>query len=63
MIAAENSERESRLLDSCYTFKYANEYEIQQLCSVNRPISLYKWFNNLIVKLFALKHKMHLVLL
>ena len=26
---------------------------IQQLCSVNRPITLYLGFNNLLVKLFA----------
>ena len=44
----------SRLSDWSFDFKESNELETQQLCSVNRPISLKsKWFDNLL-KLFAL---------
>ena len=35
-------------------FKQSKEHEVQQLCIVNRPISLHKRFNNLLVKIFAL---------
>ncbi len=44
-----NSGIGSRLLDWIYDFKKCNEHEAQQVCSENRPISLNKWLNNLLV--------------
>ena len=35
-------------------FKQSNKHKPQKLFSVNRPISLNKWFNNLLIKPFAL---------
>ena len=35
-----------RLSGSRYEFKYSNEHEPQQLCSVNRPILLEKCFTS-----------------
>ena len=39
-VITENSEIERRLLYSNYDFKKSNMHKTQQLCSVNRPISL-----------------------
>ena len=51
----ENSGIERQLLDSSNDFKYSNEHETQQLCSVNRVILCKKWFNKLpAVQIFAL---------
>ena len=59
----ENSGIGRRLLDSKYDFKKSNEHETQHICSVNRPISLIKWLNKLLVKLFALlQHEIHLTI-
>ena len=58
----ENSGIGSRpfLLDSSFDFQSPNEHETRQLHNVNRPISLNKWFNNLLVMLYSLQqHQMH----
>ena len=39
-VITRNSGIGCRPLDFSYDFKYSNEHETQQLCRVNRPISL-----------------------
>ena len=46
--------RKMTFIESCYNFKMFNEHETQQLCSVNRLISLYYRFNKCLLKLFTL---------
>ena len=46
----DNSRKERWLGDPCFDFKMSNVHERQQLCSENSPISLNKWFNNLLVE-------------